>query len=69
MRKPVKDTSVHPYNGIGRIICKIYDPETKKYIEKSLTAFIVAKNLIMTTLQALTFKKSKTMFVDIEFFP
>jgi V8-like Glu-specific endopeptidase len=65
----VKDTSIHPYNGIGKIVARLYDPETKKFIEQSGTAFIVGKNLIATSAHVIKFKKFKTLSDDIIFFP
>ena len=56
MRKPILDTTAHPYNAIGKIVCKFYDQKTGNYVEESGTAFIVAKNLIMTAAHVLKSK-------------
>jgi V8-like Glu-specific endopeptidase len=47
-RKMVRNSSVHPYNGLGKLITVVADPLTKQKRVKSGTAFLVAKNLIMT---------------------
>ena len=31
LRKIVKDTSIHPFNGIGKIVCTYYNVNTNKY--------------------------------------
>ncbi len=65
MRKPVENTSIRPYNGIGKIIAKFYDPETEDYIEQAGTAFIVGINMIVTAAHVLKFKKLKILCDDI----
>ncbi len=41
----------------------------KKYMENVATAFIVAKNIIITCANVIFFKHSKNLADDIQFFP
>jgi hypothetical protein len=46
--KMVRNSAVHPYNGLGKLITVVTDPKTKRKRVKSGMAFLIAKNLIMT---------------------
>jgi V8-like Glu-specific endopeptidase len=47
-RKMVHNSAVHPYNGLGKLITTFIDAKTKKKTWKNGSAFLIAKNLIMT---------------------
>jgi V8-like Glu-specific endopeptidase len=47
-RKMVRNSAVHPYDGLGKLITTFIDVKTKKKTWKNGTAFLIAKNLIMT---------------------
>ena len=55
------DTSKHPYNGIGKIVCKFYDAEKKEYVPSHGTASIITKNLILTAAHVLHDKQNNTI--------
>jgi V8-like Glu-specific endopeptidase len=58
-RKIVKDTSVHPSNGIGFVLCKYTDPQTGKKYSKRGTGFIIAQDTVLTALHVIYFNKAK----------
>ena len=47
-RKMVRNSAVHPYNGLGKLLVRVVDPKTKKTLRKHGTAFLIANNHIMT---------------------
>ena len=48
-RETVLDHSKAPYNGIGKILVKFYNPTTKSYIEVIGTAGIIGQIYIITS--------------------
>jgi V8-like Glu-specific endopeptidase len=44
----VRNSTNHPYNGLVKLITILINPQTKRTIKKNGTAFLIAKNLIMT---------------------
>ena len=55
------DTSIHPYNGIGKIVFKFYDAEKKEYVQGHGTASIIGTNLILTAAHVLHNKQNNTI--------
>ncbi len=49
----MSDTSKHPYNGIGKIVCKFYNAEKKEHMQSYGTASIIRTNLILTAAHVL----------------
>ena len=44
----VRNSAVHPYNGLGKLIVEVVDPKTNRKGGGYGTAFLIAKDLIMT---------------------
>jgi V8-like Glu-specific endopeptidase len=47
-RKMVRNSAVHPYNGLGKLLVRVVDRKTDTKGQQYGTAFLIAKNLIMT---------------------
>ncbi len=52
-RKMICNSTIHPYNGLGKLITTFIDPKTKKKRWKNGSAFLIGKNLIMTAAHTL----------------
>jgi hypothetical protein len=59
-RKMVRNSAIHPYNGLGKLITTFIDPKTNKKRWKRGSAFLIGKNLIMTAAHTLFDVDEKT---------
>jgi V8-like Glu-specific endopeptidase len=47
-RKMVRNSAVHPYNGLGKLLVRVVDRKTDWKDGQYGTAFLIAKDIIMT---------------------